>query len=141
MSNHVKMLAAAVTLLAVAAAPVWAQTPQTPPPAPTPGVQAPPPAAAPPASTPTAGTVEGTVKRVDPVARTINVSSGWLGFLFGKTLEVGPDTQVTVAGKDSSLAAIQEGAKVKASYESRDGKMIATRIEVLAEQDLGRTRS
>ena len=140
MSSHVKMLVAAVTLLAAAAAPVWAQTPQTPPPAPTPGVQAPPPAAAPPASTPAAGTVEGKVKRVDPVARTISVSSGWLGFLFGKTLEVGPDTQVTVAGKDSSLAAVREGARVRASYETRDGKMLATRIEVLSSQELSRVK-
>jgi Cu/Ag efflux protein CusF len=131
MSSHVKTLAAAVTLLAAVAAPVWAQTPQTPPPAPTPGVQAPPPAAAPAAST-----VEGKVKRVDPVARTISVSSGWLGFLFGKTLEVGPDTQITVAGKDSSLAAVREGATVRASYEIRDGKMLATRIEVLSSQQL-----
>lgn len=131
MSSHVKMLAAAVTLLAVAAAPVWAQTRQTPPPAPTPGVQAPPPAAA-----PVANTVEGKVKRVDPVARTISVSSGWLGFLSGKTLEVGPDTQITVAGKESSLAAVREGATVRASYETRDGKMVATRIEVLSSQQL-----
>jgi hypothetical protein len=134
MFSHVKTLAAVVTLLAVAVAPVWAQTPQTPPPAPTPGVQNPPPAA-----TPTAGTVEGKVKRVDPVARTISVSSGWLGFLFGKTLEVGPDTQVTVDGKDSSLAAIQEGTKVRASYESRAGKTIATRIEVLPEMSGSRS--
>jgi Cu/Ag efflux protein CusF len=133
MSKHIKTLAASVTLLAAAGAPVWAQTP---PPAPTPGVQTPPPAAAPAAST-----VEGKVRRVDPAARTISVSSsGWLSFLSSKTLEVGPDTQITVAGKDSTLAAIPEGAKVRASYENRDGKMIATRIEVLSIQDLSRLK-
>ena len=133
MSSQLKMLAAAVALLTFAAAPVWAQTPQpAPPPAPTPGMQAPSPAA-----TPTANTVEGKVKRVDPVARTIDVSSGWLGFLFGKTLEVGPDTQITIDGKDSSLAAVREGTKVRASYETRDGKMLATRIEVLSSQQIG----
>ena len=134
MSSHVKTLAIAVALLAVAGAPVWAQMPQTPPP-PAPGVQAPPPAVP---SAPS--TVEGNVRRVDPVARTISVSSGWLGFLFSKTLEVGPDTQITVAGKDSSFAAIQPGAKVKASYETRGGRMIASRIEVLSSQELSRVQ-
>lgn len=80
--------------------------------------------------------MQGKVKRVDPGARTISVSSGWLGFLFGKTLEIGPDTQITVAGKDSSLAAVREGATVRASYETRAGKMVATRIEVLSSQQL-----
>jgi len=135
MSSHVKTLAIAVTLLVVAGAPVWAQMPQTPSPPSAPGVQAPPPAVP---SAPS--TVEGNVRRVDPVARTISVSSGWLGFLFSKTLEVGPDTQITVAGKDSSFAAIQPGAKVKASYETRGGRMIASRIEVLSSQALSRVQ-
>lgn len=133
MSSHVKTLASAVMLLAVIASPVWAQTPQAPPPAPAPGVQAPPPAA--PAAP---STVEGEVRQVDPVVRTISVSSGWLGFLFSKTLEVAPDTQITVAGKDASFAAIQPGAKVRALYEIRNGKMIADRIEVLPSRELSR---
>jgi hypothetical protein len=135
MSSHVKTLAIAVTLLAVAGAPAWAQTPQTAPPPPAPGVQTPPP------SVPSAPrTVEGSVRSVDPVARTISVSSGWLGFLFSKTLEVGPDTQITVGGKDSSFAAIQPGAKVKASYETRGGRMIASRIEVVSNRELSRVQ-
>ena len=131
MSSHAKMLAVAVMLLAVAAVPAWSQVP--PATAPTPGVQAPPPAAP---SAPS--TVEGKVKHVDPVARTISVSSGWFGFLFGKTLQVEPDTQITVAGRDSNLAAIQEGTKVRASYERRNGKMVATRIEVLSRGEMSR---
>lgn len=134
MHHHVKTIAATVTLLAATAAPVWAQTPPPSPPpptTPTPGIQTPPPSA-----TPATNTVEGKVKSVDPVARTISVSSGWLGFLFGKTLEVGPDTHIMVGGKDSSLAAVREGAQVKASYETRDGKMLATRIEVVSSQDV-----
>jgi hypothetical protein len=130
MLKHINTLVASVTLLAAAGAPVWAQTP---PPAPSPGVQTPPPAASPAASI-----VEGKVRHVDPAARTVSVASGWLGFLFSKTLEVGPDTQITVAGKESSLAAIQEGARVRAAYESRAGRMVATRIEVLSGEKLSR---
>lgn len=77
---------------------------------------------------------------MDPVARTISVSSGWLGFLFSKTLEVGPDTQITVAGRDSGFAAIHPGVKVKASYETRGGRMIANRIEVLSSRELSRVQ-
>jgi hypothetical protein len=132
MSRYAKTLVASVTLLAAAAAPAWAQVPPS---GPTPGVQTPPPAAP-----PAAHVVEGKVRHVDPVARTVSVGSGWLGFLFSRTLEVGPDTQITVAGKDSSLAAIQEGAKVRAAYESRAGRMVATRIEVLSSESLSQLR-
>jgi hypothetical protein len=132
MSRYLKTLVASVTLLAAAGAPAWAQIP---PPAPTPGVQTPPPAAP-----PAAHVVEGKVRHVDPIARTVSVGSGWLGFLFSRTLEVGPDTQIMVAGKDASLAAIQEGAKVRAAYESRAGRMVATRIEVLPTESLSQLR-
>ncbi|HSB41757.1 MAG TPA: hypothetical protein VLK28_07985 [Methylomirabilota bacterium] len=135
MSRYTKTLVASVTLLAAAAAPAWAQVPPPGPTPGTPGVQTPPPAAP-----PAAHVVEGKVRHVDPVARTVSVGSGWLGFLFSRTLEVGPDTQITVAGKDSSLAAIQEGAKVRAAYESRAGRMVATRIEVLSSESLSQLR-
>ena len=132
MSRYLKTLVASVTLLAAVGAPAWAQIP---PPAPTPGVQTPPPAAP-----PAAHVVEGKVRHVDPITRTVSVGSGWLGFLFSRTLEVGPDTQIMVAGKDASLAAIQEGAKVRAAYESRAGRMVATRIEVLPTETLSQLR-
>lgn len=35
-------------------------------------------------------------------------------------------------GKEGSIADIHEGAKVKASYESRDGKNVAKSIDVIA---------
>ncbi len=81
----------------------------------------------------TVGTVEGKVKKADPITRTVDVASGMLG-IFGKTLEVNPDTQVQVDGRQGSLADIREGAKVKASYESQAGRNIASRIEVLQGQ-------
>jgi len=104
-------------MLAVAAGPGWAQT------------QMPPPAPAAPAS-PTPASLEGTVKKVDHNAKTVLVSSGLFG-LFGRTLEVTGDTQIQVEGRQATLTDIQEGAKVKASYEWRGGKKIATRLDVM----------
>lgn len=128
MLRYLSMLTMAAMLVSAAmTGPVWAQTP---PPAPRPS-----PEAAPPQTT--SGMVEGKVNRVDPVTRTVSVSTGLFGLL-GKTLEVGPDTQISVDGRTSSLVDIREGAKVKAAYETRNGKTIATRIEVLPSQDVKR---
>jgi len=74
--------------------------------------------------------LEGAVKKVDPGAGTVQISSGLLG-IFGRTLEVNSSTQIQVEGRQGSLADLQEGAKIKASYESREGKNVATRIEVM----------
>ena len=74
--------------------------------------------------------VEGSVKKVDPGAGTLQLSGGPLGILT-RTLEVGEDTEISVDGHQGKLVDIQEGTKVKAAYESRDGKNVATRIEVL----------
>jgi Cu/Ag efflux protein CusF len=73
---------------------------------------------------------EGTVKKVDPAAGTLEVSR-LLGLL-GATIQVTPDTRIMVKGQDSSLADIREGASVKASYESQGGRNVATMIEVLS---------
>jgi Cu/Ag efflux protein CusF len=54
--------------------------------------------------------------------------------MLSRTLEVGADTQIAVDGRQATLADLQEGTKVKAAYESRDGKNIATRIEVVPAQ-------
>ena len=74
--------------------------------------------------------LEGSVKKVDPGAGTLQVSAGPLGIM-SRTLEVGADTQIAVDGRKATLADLREGARVKAAYESRDGKNIATRIEVV----------
>src|SRR5207247_11357967 len=83
---------------------------------------------------PTMGMLEGAVKKVDPAAGTVQVSSGPFGIL-GRTLEVTTDTQIQVEGRQGSLTDLREGAKVKAAYESRDGKNVATQIEVRPAQD------
>ena len=75
--------------------------------------------------------LEGMVKKVDPSTGTVRVSSGIFG-LFPRTLEVTGDTQVQVEGRQGTLMDVQEGSKVKAAYEVRQGKNIATRLEVVA---------
>jgi len=90
-------------------------------------------AAAQSASTPSAPTlldaklIDGPVKSVDPAAKTVQV--GWLFGLLSTTLEVTDDTTIAVDGMKSSLEDIREGARVKASYEARNGKNIAKAIE------------
>jgi hypothetical protein len=73
--------------------------------------------------------VEGTVSKVDPLARTVNISAGLFG-LRGATVQVADDTRILVQGQPSKLMDISEGDKVKATYESRDGKNLARSIEI-----------
>ena len=88
-----------------------------------------PPAARTTAELPKEKHVEGTVSKVDPLARTVGVSSGLFGLL-GATVQVADDTQILVQGQPSKLTDIQHGDKVRASYEVRDGKNLARSIEV-----------
>jgi Cu/Ag efflux protein CusF len=74
--------------------------------------------------------LEGTVKKVNPAARTVEVSVGQLG-LWDKTLELTNRTQIETEGQRATLADIAEGVKVKASYETRVGKSFATHIELV----------
>ena len=72
----------------------------------------------------------GTVANVDPAAKTVQVTSGFLG-LFGKTLQVTDHTRIQMEGRPDSLMGIREGAKIRASYEPRTGKNYAKVIEVM----------
>jgi len=76
-----------------------------------------------------AGVIEGKLTRVDGRTETVDVSIGFLGLL-GKTLEVNRDTLIQIGGQGGKFADLQEGAKVKAFYEERGAKLVATRIEV-----------
>lgn len=137
MNRSVRTTMMAVALTSMAAGAALAQVPQ---PAPTP---TPVPAPSRPMSEtarPVMGMVEGTVKKVDPAAGTLQISSGLFG-LFAKTLQVGPDTQISVDGRDSSLAEVRQGTRVKASYETRNGLTVATRIEAMPSRDLSSRRS
>jgi len=117
MRRTAKLLLLVAVMLTVGAGPGWlqAQMPASP--------------AAP--ASPMPASLEGTVKKVDATTSTVRVSSGLLG-LFPRTLEVTSDTQVQIEGRQAILTEVQEGAKVKASYEVRNGKNIATRLEVMA---------
>ena len=83
-----------------------------------------------PAENPRPAQVEGTVKKVDPGAQTVDVSSGLFGMM-GRRLEVNDRTTIQLDGRQATLADIREGAKVKASYEAQAGKNVATVIEVI----------
>jgi hypothetical protein len=74
------------------------------------------------------GMIEGTLTRVDGRTESVDVSI-FLGLL-GKTLEVVPDTLIQVNGREGRFPDLQEGAKVKAFYEERGAKLVATRLEV-----------
>ncbi|HYB69564.1 MAG TPA: hypothetical protein VEH80_02770 [Candidatus Bathyarchaeia archaeon] len=76
-----------------------------------------------------AGIIEGRLTRVDGQSETVDVSVGFLGLL-GKTLEVNRDTLISVNGRAGQFADLQEGARVKAFYEERGSKLVATRLEV-----------
>lgn len=125
--NHISrrlVVTGAILLLAASAA--WAQT--TPPSPSTPaasGTQGAPPMTA---SPPEEKVMDGPVKQVDPLGKTLSV--GWLFGLFSTTLEVTEETRIAVEGAAGSLQDIREGDVVKAAYEARDGKNIAKTIEV-----------
>jgi Cu/Ag efflux protein CusF len=83
-----------------------------------------------PADNPRPAHVEGTVKKVDPGAQTVDISSGLFGIM-GRRLEVNDRTTIQLDGRQATLADIREGTKVKASYEAQAGKNVATLIEVI----------
>ncbi len=117
-------------ILALAVSVAGAQTVQTAPGTPTApgaiGAQAAPPRT--PASPPEEEVMDGPVKHVDPLGKTISI--GWLLGLASTTLEVTDDTRVVVEGTTRSLQDIREGDVVEAAYEPHDGKNIATLIKV-----------
>jgi hypothetical protein len=126
MMRYLRILVSAVAIGILVATPVLAQMAPAPKPAPAaPGATA--------SEVPKEKQVEGPVKAVDPLARTVKV--GWFLGLLRTTLEVNDDTQIMADGRKGSLLDIREGAKVKAAYETREGKNIAKSIEVMpAEQ-------
>ncbi len=80
--------------------------------------------------------MEGKLKRVEGSSETVVVSVGPLGLL-GKTFEVNSDTQIEVEGREARFADLREGARAKVFYEERNGRSVATRIEVMPEAQRG----
>jgi hypothetical protein len=88
-----------------------------------------------PARPPAVKGVEGTVEKVDPATRSVKVSAGQLG-LFGATVEVTDATRISVDGRGGSLGDIRKGAKVKATYQTRNGKNVAMLIDVMSADEI-----
>ena len=123
-----RSLAAGMVLsMTLVAVPALAQMQQT---APSPAAVPPPVTVAPTDTKTTTDQLEGSVKNVDLGAGTLQVSYGPLG-LFRRTIEVPDNTVIRVEGRQATLADIREGEKVRASYERRETKNVATRVEVI----------
>ncbi len=127
MTRVLEPLVVAAAILALTVTPVMAQV--APPPGPAaPGGSGPADLAAPKSPMPPQEKVIGSVQKVDPAAKTVQVE--WFLGLFNTRLEVTGDTQIAVGGAKASLSDIREGDRVKAAYEARDGKNFAKAIEV-----------
>ncbi len=127
MRHMAKSLALVVAVLLCTVAVALAQT--APPasaaaPAPPSGLQAPEPAS----TVPDEKLIDGPVKGVDSMASTVRV--GWFLGLLSTTLEVTPGTRIAVEGATASLQDIREGDRVKAAYETQEGRNVAKSIEV-----------
>ncbi len=70
-----------------------------------------------------AAEVEGTIQSVDAMNNAVILDNG-------PTLSVDEDTKITVAGSEGKLEDLKAGGKVKASFEEKDGKNVATTLEV-----------
>ncbi len=71
----------------------------------------------------TAAEVEGKIEAVNPMSKEILLDNGL-------PLTTNDDTTIMIEGKPTGFQAIKEGGKVKASYEEKDGKNVATTLEV-----------
>lgn len=79
---------------------------------------------------PPVGEAQGRVTTVEPRARIIHVSSGFLGMM-SIALVVTPDTLIVVGDKEGGFGDIREGGRVKAIYDIDGNGLRATRVEVL----------
>ena len=71
-----------------------------------------------------AANIEGTVQSVDSMRSQISLDNG-------SQVAVDDSTRIiTMDGKEGRLEDLKPGAKVKASYEEKDGKNIASTVEV-----------
>ncbi len=131
MMRRLTPLVVAAAILALTVPPVMAQVVPSPGPA-APGGPGSADLSAPKSPMPPQEKVIGSVQKVDPAAKTVQVE--WYLGLFNTRLEVTGDTQISVGGTKASLTDIREGDRVKAAYEARDGKNIAKAIEVMPEE-------
>lgn len=67
--------------------------------------------------------VEGTIQTIDAMGKEIVLDNG-------SRVAVTDDTKIMQEGKEGRLEDLKPGGKVKASYEEKDGKNVATMLEV-----------
>ena len=70
-----------------------------------------------------AADMEGKIQSIDTANNAVVLDNG-------STLVCDDGTTITMEGKASRLEDLKEGATVKVSYEEKDGKSVASRIEV-----------
>ncbi|MFB3820319.1 MAG: DUF5666 domain-containing protein [Candidatus Methylomirabilales bacterium] len=70
-----------------------------------------------------AAELEGTVQAVDVAGKEVALDNG-------QKLVLDDATTITMEGKEGKLEDLKAGSKVKASYEEKDGKNVASKIEV-----------
>jgi hypothetical protein len=129
-------LATSIALgLALGALPAAAQAPATPAdsPAAVPAPGNPTDSAATPERSVKAEILEGSIKKVDSGAGTLEMGDSAPGAM-SRTLAIVAETVVAVDGRAGTLADLQEGIKVKAAYVPRDGKDVVILIEVVPAQ-------
>ncbi len=68
--------------------------------------------------------VQGSIRTVYPVDGRIVLENG-------STIAVNEDTQITIAGKQGTLAELLPGERIKAHYRSENNENVATLITVL----------
>lgn len=66
---------------------------------------------------------EAKIQTVDTAGKVLVLDNG-------TTLVWDENTTISVEGKEGKLEDLKEGAKVKASYEEKDGKKVAAKIEI-----------
>jgi hypothetical protein len=78
-----------------------------------------------------AGEVRGVINKVDPDKRELLLEGRGRG-VRGQSLTIalGPDTQIQVGNKAGTLADLTTGKRAHVFYETREGRMIATRVSV-----------
>jgi Cu/Ag efflux protein CusF len=70
-----------------------------------------------------AAEMEGTIQAIDTGSKELALDNG-------SKIVWDDSTTVTVEGQQGKLEDLKEGAKVKASYEEKDGKNVAGKLEV-----------
>lgn len=70
-----------------------------------------------------AAEMEGKIQSVDTAGKEMVLDNG-------TTLTWSDDTKISVNGQEAKLEDLKEGAKVKASYEEKDGKNVLGTIDV-----------